>query len=274
MRTKRKIIRIDEDRCTGCGKCIPNCPEGALQIVDGKARLISDLFCDGLGACVGTCPEGALTVAEAPAEPYDEMRVMANIVKAGEKTIAAHLKHLKQHDATDLYHQAIAYLREHDIPIPEPEDIPCTCSGSAARTLKPKPAEGAGLLEVPSSLGNWPVQLMLVPVNAPYLQGCDLLVAADCVLAALPTFHQQLLRGRVLLVGCPKLDDASFYRKKLAELFRSARPKSVTVAHMTVPCCFGMVQLVAQAIEAAGVEITFVEVVVNPEGKIVSNQGS
>lgn len=274
MKTRRKIIKIDEDRCTGCGECIPNCPEGALQIVDGKARLVSDLFCDGLGACVGTCPEGALSVVEVPAEAYDEARVMANITKAGAKTIAIHLKHLKEHGAIGPYHQAIAYLKEHNIPIPQDksESLPCGCPGSAVQVLKPAPLASSLAAEVTSALGNWPIQLMLVPVSAAYLQGSDLLIAADCVPAALPVFHQQLLKGRVLLIGCPKLDDAAFYREKLAELFRTARPKSVTVAHMTVPCCYGMVQLVQEAIAAAGVAIPFAEVVVEREGRVVSNQ--
>lgn len=274
MKTRRKIIRIDEERCTGCGECIPNCPEGALQIIDGKARLVSDLFCDGLGACVGTCPEGALTVVEAPAEPYDETRVMANIVKAGEKTIAAHLEHLKEHGATEFYNQALTYLKEHNIPIPEPKSnrLPCGCPGSAVRTLKPAPVEGTTTPDLPSNLGNWPIQLMLVPVSAPYLRGSNLLIAADCVPAALPAFQQQLLKGRVLLIGCPKLDDAEFYQQKLTELFRTCRPESVTVAHMSVPCCYGLVQIVEQAIAASGVRIPFSEIVVDPEGRIVSNQ--
>lgn len=282
MRTARRIIRIDEDKCTGCGQCIPNCPEGALQVIDGKARLISDLFCDGLGACVGNCPEGAMTVEERPAEPYDEARVMEGIVKAGPNTIAAHLKHLKDHGACDWYNDAVAYLKEHNIPVPAEErtgcgceTLACGCSGSQVRELEPEPDEsccccsGGEVAARPSSLRNWPVQLTLVPVSAPYLKGADLLIAADCVAAAHPDFHSSLVRGRILLVACPKLDDADAYLAKLTALFRENSPNSVTVAHMTVPCCFGLVHLVKQAIAASGRVIPYTEVTVDTDGKEV-----
>ena len=280
MRTSRKIIRIDDAKCTGCGQCIPNCPEGALQVIDGKARLISDLFCDGLGACVGNCPEGAMTVEERPAEPYDEARVMAGIVKAGPNTIAAHLKHLKDHGACDWYNDAVAYLKEHNVPIPvdrqsaiEDRELACGCSGSHIRELEPEPAEScccsgeAG--PRPSRLRNWPIQLTLVPVSAPYLKGADLLIAADCVAASHPDFHEALVRGRVLLVACPKLDDADAYLAKLTAMFRENSPNSVTVAHMTVPCCFGLVHLVKQAIAASSRTIPYAEVTVDTDGREV-----
>lgn len=273
MRQKRRIIKIDEAKCTGCGQCIPNCPEGALQVIDGKARLVSDLFCDGLGACVGHCPEGAMTVEERPAEPYDEARVMRNIVRAGSNTIAAHLAHLKEHGAREYYNQAVAYLREHDIPVPTEgkPTLACGCPGSAVRsipersaTVRPQAAEPR-----PSRLRNWPIQITLVPPSAPYLRDADILIAADCVGSSHPNFHEELLRGKVLLIGCPKLDDAAGYVEKLAEVFRQARPKTVTVAHMTVPCCFGMVQVVKQALDAAGAKAEFSEVTVDIEGRVI-----
>ncbi|MGC9111588.1 MAG: ATP-binding protein [candidate division WOR-3 bacterium] len=212
MQPKRKIIRIDEEKCTGCGRCIPNCPEGALQIIDGKARLISELFCDGLGACVGECPEGALTVEERPAAPYDEYQVMANIVKAGTNTIAAHLRHLREHGAEEYYRQAICYLQEHNIPLPaeQPKPLACGCPGTQVRSLVPENKVKPSSASI-SRLRNWPIQLMLVPVKAPYLNNSNLLIAADCTGFALPDLHEQFLNDRVLLVGCPKLDDAGFY---------------------------------------------------------------
>ena len=267
---KRKIIRIDEENCTGCGECIPGCPEGALQLIDGKARLVSDLFCDGLGACVGHCPTGAMTVEEREAEPYDEAKVMANIVRQGPNVIRAHLAHLKEHGAMEHYHAALAYLKQHHVDLPEPgpaRPLPCGCPGTAVRELptrEPGPAPAAGPRA--SRLRNWPIQLMLVPVTAPYLKGADLLIAADCVGAAHPSFHDDLLTDRVLLIACPKLDDAGHYLEKLTELFRQNAPRSVVVAHMTVPCCFGLVQLVRQAIAASGLVIPFAEETIGLDG--------
>jgi ferredoxin len=270
---KRKIIRIDEDKCTGCGECIPNCPEGALQVIDGKARLVSDLFCDGLGACVGHCPTGAMTVVERPAEPYDEARVMTNIVKAGPNTIAAHLKHLKDHGACAYYDEAVAYLKKNGIPVPgEQKTLACGCPGSAVREI-PVQSETdnreSQTVPRPSRLRNWPIQLMLAPVTAPYLKGADLLISADCVGSSHPDFHEELVRGRVLIIACPKLDDAEHYVEKLTELFRTNGPKSVTVAHMTVPCCFGLIQIVKQAIAGSGKTIPYAEVTVDVNGKVV-----
>ncbi|MGQ9679144.1 MAG: 4Fe-4S binding protein, partial [bacterium] len=162
MKKARKVIKIDEEKCTGCGLCIPNCPEGALQIIDGKVRLISDLFCDGLGACVGTCPEGALTIEERPAEPYDEKKVMENIVEAGTNTILAHLKHLKEHGAKKFYEEAIEYLKERNIPLPEEKPaLACGCPGTQVRrlALKEKPTPSA--IHPQSQLSTWPIQLTL-----------------------------------------------------------------------------------------------------------------
>jgi ferredoxin len=278
MGSKRKIIKVDEEKCTGCAECIPNCPEGALQVIDGKARLVSDLFCDGLGACVGHCPTGAMTVEEREAEPYDEARVMANIVKAGPNTIAAHLKHLKDHDAMEYYGQALAYLKEKGIPLPDnrqsaignrKSELACGCPGSAVQALDPQSAIcnlQSAMESRPSRLRNWPIQLTLVPPSAPYLKGADLLVSADCVGSSHPDFHDELVKGKVLLIGCPKLDDADAYLEKLTQTFTESAPKSVTCAHMTVPCCFGLVQLVKQAIDDSGKTIPFAEVTIDING--------
>jgi len=280
MGSKRKIISIDEEKCTGCAECIPNCPEGALQVIDGKARLVSDLFCDGLGACVGHCPTGAMTVEERVAEPYDEAKVMANIVKAGPNTIAAHLKHLKDHSACDYYNEALAYLKQNHIPSPESEAngqeprLACGCPGSSVReltdsSLTPDPSPLTPSESRPSRLRNWPIQLTLIPPSAPYLRGADLLISADCVGSSHPNFHEDLVKGRVLIIACPKLDDAEAYVDKLTQMFTESAPKSVTCAHMTVPCCFGLVHMVKQAIADSGKTIPFAEVTIDVDGKQV-----
>jgi ferredoxin len=272
MGSRRSIIRIDEEKCNGCGQCIPNCPEGALQVIDGKARLISDLFCDGLGACIGHCPEGAITVEQREAAPYNERKVMANIVKQGPNTIRAHLEHLKEHGADEHYQTALAYLKRHRLPVPEApaaeERLPCGCPGSRVMDLACAEAEvEAAASQSRSHLRNWPIQITLVPPSAPYLKNADILIAADCVGSAYPSFHADLVKGRVLLIGCPKLDDADAYVEKLTQMFRQNKPRSVTVAHMTVPCCFGLGALVQQAIAASGVKTEYRSVTIGLDGQ-------
>ncbi|MDD3643002.1 MAG: 4Fe-4S binding protein [Candidatus Krumholzibacteria bacterium] len=247
---KRKIIRIDEDLCTGCGACIPDCPEGALQLIDGKARLVSDLFCDGLGACIGTCPEGAISVEERDAEPYDEARVMMNIIPQGPNVIRAHLEHLLSHGQDDFLREALACLAENDVPVPDGFSVPLDRPPDG-----PRPETAPAPADRPSQLRQWPVQIMLVPTAAPFFDGADLLFAADCVPFAYAGFHEKLLRGRVCLVGCPKLDDARHYLEKITEIFRSNDIRSVMIAYMQVPCCGGLVRLVEEAIAASGKNI-------------------
>ena len=301
----RKIIEIDEDLCNGCGNCIPNCPEGALQVIDDKARLISDLFCDGLGACIGECPIDAIKVIEREAEPYNETIVMANIVKAGTNTIIAHLKHLKDHGEMKLYGEANEYLKNNNIDNPlekgeqnkmeTEERLPCGCPSSRVMDLRDedqcegpvttvktettvaadaKSAKIEQLLKEltvrESKLRQWPVQIMLVPPTAPYLNGSDLLIAADCVPFAYPNFHEDMLEGKMLLIGCPKLDDSEFYLKKFTDIFKQNDIKSVTVAHMEVPCCFGMTSIVNQAIGQSGKNIPVKAINVGIRGKIIS----
>ena len=268
---KRQMIKIDEERCTGCGECMPNCPEGALQIIDGKARLISDLFCDGLGACIGHCPEGAITTETREADSYDERKVMENIVRQGPNVVAAHLAHLRSHGQDEYLREATAYLMENGIAVP-PEFLEPSCRCGDKDRADPQLAAcpGSRVMDIardeadegtnqpanmPSRLRQWPVQIMLVPPRAPFLAGADVLIAADCVPFAYAGFHEKLLKGKVLLVGCPKLDDAEVYQEKLAEMFRHNEVKSVTVAHMEVPCCFGMVRLVESAIRNSGKDI-------------------
>ncbi|MGB7572372.1 MAG: 4Fe-4S dicluster domain-containing protein, partial [Thermodesulfobacteriota bacterium] len=213
----RKIVKIDEAKCNGCGLCIPNCAEGALRIVDGKAKLMSEKFCDGLGACLGHCPEDAITVIEREAEDFNE------------KAVEAYLHKQKQSQ-----------------PKPEPQPAPMFTGCPSSRAMHFKvPETGTETVSTTpsvSQLTQWPVQLKLVPINAPYFQDADLLVAADCVPFAYPNFHQDFLKGKAVVVGCPKLDDAQFYKEKLTEIFKANSIKSVTVPYMEVPCCFGLVK--------------------------------
>jgi len=307
----RNIIEIDEDICNGCGNCIPNCPEGALQVIDGKARLISDLFCDGLGACIGECPIEAIQVVKREAEPYNETKVMENIARQGKNVIAAHLKHLRDHGETGLYNEALEYLKNNNIEIAEDVEmnsknsenkdrLPCGCPGSAVMDLrgeepceavKPgvrvsdsisepalkdssKAAQIAELLSQltakESKLRQWPVQIMLVPSTAPYLKDADLLIAADCVPFAYAGFHEDFLENKALLIGCPKLDDSEFYMKKFTEIFRLNDIKSVSVVHMEVPCCFGMLSIVKQAVKDSGKDIPVKAVNIGIRGNIIS----
>jgi ferredoxin len=246
----RKIITIDEEKCNGCGLCIPNCPEGALQVIDDKVRLVSDLFCDGLGACIGYCPEGAIAVVEREAEPYDERKVMANIARQGANTIRAHLEHLRSHGEEGLLAQAVGYLTENRITVPadpEPASAPeCCGQKAAAMAADARPASAAAPAK--SELANWPVQLHLLSPMAPSFRGKDVLLSADCVAFAVGAFHQSLLAGKSLAIGCPKLDDgAEVYREKITALIDHAQIASLTVAMMEVPCCRGLLKIVQDA---------------------------
>lgn len=269
---QRQIIEIDEGKCTGCGLCIPNCPEGALQIIDGKARLVSDLFCDGLGACVGHCPENAMKVTSREAEEYDESRVMENIVKAGPNTIKAHLLHLKEHGAMKYLEEAKEYLQQNNIKVPDidvkTDNSPC-CPGAQIREMKPTPADSHGnTASFASALSHWPVQLNLLPINAPFFDGAHLLIAADCTAFAMGNFHTKLLHGKVVAVGCPKFDDIEHYTEKLTEIFKQNNIKSVTIAIMEVPCCSAMVPVVKDAITNSGKDIPMIKEVVNIDGSL------
>lgn len=278
---KRKIIKINEAKCTGCGLCIPNCPEGALQIIDGKARLVSDLFCDGLGACIGHCPEGAINIEEREAEKYDERKVMANIVKQGKNVIRAHLEHLRNHNEKIFLKEALDYLKENNIANPLVDSgvssakLPCGCPGNKVVDFRKEQAPASHVNSAQpqaSCLRQWPVQLTLVPAYAPYLDNVDLLIAADCVPFAYADFHQGLLRGKTLLVGCPKLDDITSYQEKLTQVFSNNRIKSITYAHMEVPCCLGLVAAINAAIKASGKDIPFKDVTISIRGERLNDK--
>jgi len=280
---KRKIINIDLEKCNGCGLCMPNCPEGAIQIIDQKARLVSDLFCDGLGACIGHCPQGAITIVEREAQEYDEKRVMENIVKQGKNTISAHLEHLKIHHQERYLEQAYNFLKAKKINLGPVEETLhseaehasggfSSCPGARVMDLRKKEAgpkkEKAGP-KAESELRQWPVQLMLVPASAPYLRDADLLIAADCLPFAYANFHGDFLQGKILLIGCPKLDDLGIYEEKLGQIFKINDIKSVTYAHMEVPCCFGLVGIIQTAIGKSGKNVPFQEVVISIRGGII-----
>ncbi|MBP7562206.1 MAG: 4Fe-4S binding protein [Candidatus Cloacimonetes bacterium] len=253
---KRQIIEIDEKKCTGCGVCVPGCPEGALQIIDGKARLVSDLFCDGLGACLGECPEGAITTIEREAEPYDESKVMENIIKAGANTIKAHLKHLKDHSQTEYFDQAVAILKMRGIPVPELESSACPsggCPSSQTKIIDRKQSpEVNENISIQSQLKTWPVQLHLINPNAPYFDNANVLICADCVPFAYANFHNKFVKNHVVITLCPKLDsNIDSYIDKLADIFKNKQIKSLTVARMEVPCCGGTEMIVQKALEKA-----------------------
>ncbi len=247
MKTKklRKIIRIDEEKCNGCGLCVPACAEGAIQIIDGKAKLVKEEYCDGLGACLGYCPQGAITIEEREAKEFSE------------EAVKAHLEALKTMNAT---------------PQESEEEIPCSCPSLNFQSLPAVEEEVREVRKAVSQLSQWPVQLALVPPKAPYFQGAHLLVVADCVPFAQADFHQKFLKEKSLVIGCPKLDDIRFYVNKLVEIFRQSEIKKVTVIHMEVPCCFGLVQAVKVALSESGKNIPAEEVTVSIRGEVLEGK--
>lgn len=269
---KRKIVNIDESLCNGCGDCIPNCQEGALQIIDGKARLISDYFCDGLGACLGHCPMDAITIEEREAEPYNETKVMETIVKQGPNTIKAHMKHLLDHQEHELLAEAKDYLLKLNLPIPElndcSEDLPCGCPGTMVQNLESTKIDSKKQ-ETGSELSQWPIQLHLVPPSASFLKNAHLLIAASCSAFSLASFHSDLLRRKKLVIACPKLDNTDPYLDKLVQIFQQNQLKSITVAIMEVPCCTGLYSLVQEALKLSGKEIPLIKEVIGIKGNIL-----
>ena len=277
---KRSIIQIDEKKCNGCGLCIPNCPEGALQIIDGKARLISDLFCDGLGACIGHCPKGAIKVVKREAEAYDEKKVMENIVKAGKNTIIAHLEHLKDHGETKYLNEALEVLAKKKIKVDfevetkKEEPHMCACPGSAMREVKPEKNSTNKNLnnasKADSELRQWPVQLNLLPPHASFFKGSDLLIAADCVGFANPNFHSEMLKGKSVCIGCPKLDDIERYEEKIQAIIEQNNLKSITVAIMEVPCCGGLYAITESALRKSKKKVPLKKIIVGINGKTIN----
>ncbi len=274
---KRQIIKIDESKCNGCGECIPGCHEGALQIIDGKVRLISDLFCDGLGACLGTCPVGAITLEEREAKPYDEKLVMSHLVEKGENTIKAHLKHLKDHNETKFLGEGIEYLKENNIPVPNLMDEPKSpcgggCPGAAFKKIvvkKSQSEDDSNAGTVKSELTQWPIQLQLVNPQAPFFNDADLLVAADCVPFAYGNFHRDFLKDKPVIMFCPKLDQViDHYIEKLVEIFKHNDIRSITILRMEVPCCGGTESIVMAALERSGVNIEVNTKIITIDGQV------
>lgn len=271
---KRKIIKINEEKCNGCGVCIPDCPEGALQVIDGKARLISDLFCDGLGACIKACPQDAMCVEEREAEPYDEYKVMENIIKGGENVTIAHLKHLKEHGENKLLEQAIDFLNKNNIAVPaiEEKKLPCGCPGTMQKDLRTNKKENTStkVQEMNSELNNWPIQLKLMNPNAPYLHKTDLVIAADCTAYSYANFHSKFLKNKVLMMLCPKLDnDIDAYVEKLSDIFEKQEIQSITIVHMEVPCCGGVEIIVKEALEKSKKYIMVKDYTISINGELI-----
>ena len=242
MKVLRKIIEIDEEKCDGCGQCVPSCAEGAIQIVNGKARIVKDMFCDGLGACLGECPNDALRIIEREADEFDEVSVE---------------KHLAETEKVQIEEPALA----------------CECPSTKIQAFvlpesvfdANKPAER----KPESSLSHWPVKIRLVPANAPFLKGADLLILADCAPVALPDLHRNFLKGKVVLMGCPKFDDVQDYINRFAEIFNNAGIKSISVVTMEVPCCSGLPMIVKKGMEVSKKKISVEEVVISARGKIL-----
>lgn len=249
MKKIRNIIQIDEDLCNGCGNCIISCAEGALEIIDGKAKLVAEKYCDGLGACLGECPTGALKVIQREADDFDEEAVEHRLDQLAEEAKAG-----------------------------APATMACGCPSSHIQTFE-APASSCACANTPaqyeaqgSALSHWPVQIKLVPANAPFLKNADLLVAADCTAFAYAGFHRELLAGKALMVGCPKFDDARAYIEKFTEIFENASVKSVTIVIMEVPCCSGLPEIVKYGMKMAGKQIPVEKIVISSRGEIIKRE--
>lgn len=273
---RRRIINIDQEKCNGCGICVPDCPEGALQVIDGKARLVGDLFCDGLGACLTSCPENAITVEEREAESHDEIKILQNIIPQGRNVLQAHLKHLVDHNQVEFYRQALSYLREHRIPIdlpPEnvkPKTAAHQCPGSKTLAFPSAQSDTEDRRTTPSQLSHWPIQLHLISPNAPHYRDSDLLIAADCVAYSHGDFHRDFLKSHTLAIACPKLDSSQeIYLDKLTNLIDQAELKSIKVLIMQVPCCRGLLSLVVEAAGRAKTRVPISCVTVGIRGEIL-----
>jgi ferredoxin len=251
MKVTRKIIKIDEKLCNGCGNCVPACAEGALEIIDGKARVIADLYCDGLGACLGECPTGALTIEEREADEFDEHAVEQMLEGKEKKPEAAHRTVLPMAAGSC------------------PSARMVQSFGGAATGAEGQAPAGA---PEESALSHWPVQIMLVPPTAPFLKGADLLVLADCVAVAFPSLHRDLLKGKRVMMGCPKFDNLQAYIEKFTQICKQSGIRSITSVVMEVPCCAALPVIVRKGMEASGAGIPMEEVVISVRGKILERR--
>lgn len=295
---KRDILKIDEELCNGCGQCVPNCHEGALQVIDGKVRMVSELMCDGLGACIGHCPEGAITIETREAEPYNETKVMEAMKNKGKNTIVAHLKHLKDHGETGFLQDGVGYLKLHRDELSfSLEDViqevhnhgkviaPVTqlhqhihagggCPGSRERIIERRDErKDETAADQPSELRQWPVQMHLVNPGASYFRGSDMLLAADCVAFSMGGFHSKYLKGKSLAIACPKLDHGmDVYVEKLIALIDNAKVNTISVMMMEVPCCGGLLQMVRAALSKASRKVPVKKVIVGINGEILEEE--
>lgn len=295
----REVVQIDEEKCNGCGNCIPNCHEGALQIVDGKAVLVSDLMCDGLGACLGHCPEGALSIEKIEAQPYNEMIVMAQMVSKGKNVVTAHLKHLKEHGETAYLKEGVRFLWDnkdtlgfnpaevvenvHNLkpvaaafkPVQAATHVHSAghaCPGSASREFNSTPSNSHSH-SLSSALTHWPVQLHLINPAAEYFRNADLLVAADCSAFTSANFHEDFLKNKKLVIACPKLDHGiDTYLQKMIRLISDSKVNTITVLRMEVPCCGGLVQIVSEAVVKSGRKVPVKEVVLSVSGEVIGEE--
>lgn len=284
---KRDILKIDEDLCNGCGQCVPNCHEGALQVIDGKVRLVSELMCDGLGACIGHCPEGAITIETREAEPYNEVKVMEQMVSKGKNIIIAHMKHLKDHGETGFLQDGVNYLKGYkdELGFDLSEVLHEVhnhglhqghagggCPGSTAVVIGRNQDDNQAVsTDQPSELRQWPVQMHLLNPNAPYLRGSDLLLAADCVAFSMGNFHSKYLKGRSLAIACPKLDHGSeIYIEKLIAMIDVAKINTITVMMMEVPCCGGLLQMVRNALSKASRKVPVKQMIIRLSGEVLN----
>ncbi len=242
MKNMRKIIEIDEELCDGCGQCVPDCAEGSLQIIDGKARLVADKLCDGLGACLGSCPTGALRIIERDADEFDE------------KAVEEYLASMKTGNAK------------------QAKQAPSGCPSAQLQNLQPaSPCQSANApsTQAGSALSHWPVQIRLIPATAPFLQNSDLLVAADCTAVSHPNIQQDYIAGKVVMMGCPKFDDQQLYTQRFTEIFETAQLKSLTILIMEVPCCSSMTQIIKKAYDAVKPDLPVKQVVISTRGTIL-----
>lgn len=294
----RDIIKIDEDLCNGCGECVPNCHEGALQIIDGKVRMVSELMCDGLGACIGHCPMGALTIEKREAPAYDEVETIKEMISKGKNTIIAHLKHLKEHGEVKFLQEGITYLTsvQNTLPFdlqevkaavhnaanpkfieqmketqtPQPKQEACGCPGSKSQSFSMNIPSASAQGSLASQLTHWPIQMHLFNPTAQHFQGADMLIAADCVAFSLGGFHQNYLKGKTLGIACPKLDsNQEIYKLKIKSLIDDARINTLTVMIMEVPCCGGLLRIAQSAVAEASRKIPVKLVIVSTKGEIL-----
>ena len=296
---KRDIIKIDENLCNGCGLCLPNCHEGAIQIIDNKARLVSELLCDGLGACIGHCPQGAITIESREAEPYSEVSVMEQMIDKGRNTVLAHLKHLLDHEEDGYLREGIEYIHNHRKELKfnpaeilrelgiHPEGASSAaahhtdghhhhaggCPGSKEKVIRHDMGAGHTGEHQPSELAHWPVQMHLINPGASYFRGSDLLLSADCVAFSKGDFHSRHLRGKALAIACPKLDrNTEIYVEKIRALIESAKVNTITVMMMEVPCCGGLLQMVREALSGTSIKLPVKKIMVSISGEILQEE--